>query len=239
MLKALLRRFVVGLEIAVEMTVVIRVFLIAGLGVMSFLMAASTGNAGCLEEINKDTVIDIIDSESSICPESSGAWTIRLHLNKAGSGPLTDGTLLHILHLSQPDFAPDDKKPLPIVLMPLTDQVWAVKQMLDGIILSDPVREQYFIWSPGRNRDATSPYGVNWGDDSALLFRCLPIKGGSCITYYAIPDCYNVGDVDAFISVRRPATVPINNETLADFAPLDQLSVELRDRVRSALCMGN
>jgi hypothetical protein len=171
-----------------------------------------------------------------ICPIAAAPWDIRLHRHTIGQ--MTDGTALGILHMPQPDDIPYEDRPLPVVLLPRSQNVWSIGYMYRGEVLPERVGQRYFLWAPGNNnRRGFTPDEVDWGDAAARMFRCLTYKEESCITYYPIGNCRieEAEGTEFMLSVRRQDSMDVI-DMLDTFEPADKLARVATEAARAALC---
>jgi hypothetical protein len=194
----------------------------------------------CVTTMSKQIIAGTLDSSSPVCPAITNSWEIRLHDRIGQVGFLVDGTALGILHLPQRSDVSVEEWPLPVVLLPVSDHVWSINELYRGEVLytDDPMR--FFLWTPGNSRNGYQPNGVDWGDDSARLFRCTAKDSyEKCITYYPIPNC--IGDRENYdevvISARQESS--LNAQDLLDtFEHTDEIMRLIAESAWIALCGG-
>ena len=178
------------------------------------------------------------DGSQLICAEELAPWQATLQQHTVGW--MTDGTALGLLHMPQRDDVPQDDWPLPVVLLPRSEHVWSVGSMYKDHILPELAGLSYFLWTPGDSRNGFGPDNVDWGQNSARLFRCLSHDGQSCTTYYPVKSCTGEerDEPDLVFVVRRKDDMgPVG--LLESFKPADGLLGVLAEAAREAKCRGD
>ena len=189
----------------------------------------------CIAEMVEEIRTHSFDDSLPICSVAAAPWVIRLH--RSTIGPMTDGTALGVLHMPQPDNIPQEDRPLPVALLPRSENVWYIGYIYSGEVLPELIQHRYFLWAPGHNRHNWTPDEVDWGDDAARMFRCLAYEGERCITYYPIRNC-SIDDPagsEYMLSVRRQDNIDVI-EMLDSFGSVDKLVRLVNEAAWAALC---
>jgi hypothetical protein len=194
--------------------------------------------SSCMAEIDNLTLENIFDLVLPSCSEVVAPWEIELHHNIWSVGFLTDGTSLGILHMPQRDTIAPQDRPLPIVLLPLSEHTWSVNELLDGQVLLDEEPIRFFLWTPGNSKSGYEPDGVDWGDAEARLFRCIKEKNEEgCVTHYAIPNCIGNDEKreEIVLSAYRKSTATVV-EMLDGFVSTDKIAHAIVESAWASIC---
>lgn len=208
--------------------------LLSSLRALSFLILGShpssavADNNECAKELAHSIENGQFYQPLVSCVGGSVGWTFKVMLSSAG--PMIDGTALGVFHMPQPDIIPESSRPLPVLISPLSNQVWKVEQVHNGEKYPSGTGFRYYVWAPGNNRSGWKPDGVLWGRDSVRMFRCLAHDGMSCITYYVVPSCSEDGENTRplVISVSRSAEL----EPVALFDSFEQADLAAHEILR-------